>query len=52
MTWASGGVYSFCGGQGSQFFFFHLVRSVTWSFVVQLYNLLKGCLVRIVDSVQ
>ena len=25
---------------------------VTWSFIVQLYNPLKGCLVRIVSNVQ
>ena len=52
MTWASGKMYNFGGRQKSQFFFFHLVRSVTWSFIVQLYNPLKGCLVRIVSNVQ
>ena len=28
MTWASGKMYNFGGRQKSQFFFFHLVRSV------------------------
>ena len=45
-------MYNFGGRRKSQFFFFHLVRSVTSSFIVQLYNPLKGCLVRIVSNVQ
>ena len=53
MTWANGEMYNFGGKKKKfQFFFFHLVWSVTSSVIVQLYNPLKGCVERNVSNVQ